>query len=252
MGKECPFIECGSWDARPHDVECNPQPLPLPQPRPPPQPQPPPCRCGSQEDNYAQMACRLIGHLVNHLPTGSFFSFELLSGLSSHENKAVTITLLSTFGAACFFSCFTDSFRFCGQTYFKFLTCVNSSSGQSCSCNSCSNNNQRRDTCRPSQRDNGVRTFDFIHAITSTTVLAVFMFSNLNVMDTFYPYAPNWLRQFLQWLRLLIFILAAAVFCKFPSRRRGIGFAVVTARPSSCSKRSKSLSKEDSSSKAQK
>ncbi|KAF8029681.1 hypothetical protein BT93_E2188 [Corymbia citriodora subsp. variegata] len=200
------------------------------------------------------MACRLIGLLANHLPTGSFFSFELLSGLSSCENRAVTIMFLSTFGAACFFSCFTDSFRVCGRTHFTFLSCDNSSRGQSCSCNSCNNNNnnQRRDTCRLPQRGHGVHTSDFIHAVTSMAVYAALVFSNPNVMDTFYPCAPSWLLQFLQWLRLLIFILAAAVFCKFPSHRRGIGFAVVTADPCSCTKRAKNLSKEGSSSKAQK
>ncbi|KAI6705198.1 hypothetical protein NL676_008160 [Syzygium grande] len=237
MGKECSFNDGGSSDTGLHDVECNLQP--------PPPPKPPSCRCGSLEDKYAQMACRLIGHLANHLPTGSFFCFELLSGLSSCENKAVTIMLLSTFGAACFFSCFTDSFRVCGRTYFTCLTCDASYSGQNCSCNSCNNNNQRRDTCHLPRRDYGVRCSDFIHAIMSTAVYAAFVLSNQNVMYTLYPCAPNWLRQFVQWLRLLIFILAAAVFTKFPSHRRGIGFAVVTARPCSCTK-------TDSSSKAQK
>ncbi|KAF7847311.1 hypothetical protein BT93_L3097 [Corymbia citriodora subsp. variegata] len=199
------------------------------------------------------MACRPIGLLANHLPT-DFFSFERLSGLSSCENRAVTIMLLSTFGAACFFSCFTDSFRVCGRTHFTLLSCDNGSRGQSCSCNSCNNNNnnQRRDTWRLPQRGHGVRTSDFIHAITLTADYAAFVFSNPNVMDRFYPCAPSWLLQFLQWLRLLIFIPAAAVFCKFPTHRRGIGFAVVTARPCSCTKRAKNLSKEGSSSKAQK
>ncbi|KAL3740046.1 hypothetical protein ACJRO7_021340 [Eucalyptus globulus] len=242
MGKECSSVD---------DVVSDPQLQPQPQPPPPLPPQAPSCRCGSPEDSYVQMACRLIGHLANHLPTGYFFSFELLSGLSSCKNKAVTIMLLSTFGVACFFSCFTDSFRFCGRTYFTFLTCDKSSCGQSCSWNPC-NNDHRRDTCRPPRCNRGVRPSDFIHAVSSTAVYAAFVFSNPNVTDTFYPYAPNWLLQFLQWLRLLIFILAAAVFCKFPTRRRGIGFAVVTARPCSCIKRSKNLSKEGSSSQAQK
>lgn len=149
MGKQCSSVKDGPSDTCLHDVECEP---PLPR-----QPRPPSCQCGSLEDNYVQMACRMIGHLANHLPTGSFFSFELLSGLSSCKNKALTSMLVSTFGAACLLSCFTDSFRFCGQTYFTFLTCDDSSSGQSCSCNSCNNNNQRQDTCRPPRRDNGIR-----------------------------------------------------------------------------------------------
>ncbi|GAB2298465.1 hypothetical protein Dimus_032528 [Dionaea muscipula] len=177
-----------------------------------------------------------LASLLRLLPTGTVFVFQFLSPVLSdngkcHDslNKIFTSILVGVCGLVCAFSTFTDSFTDGKTTYYGIATTKGLWT---------SGSKEKKD-----DSSYALRSGDFAHALLSLLVFAAVAILDDHTVECFFPSLLSSENTLLAVLPVVIGAVSSLVFYFFPSKRQGIGYAVVTTGKLSSSS---SASKETS------
>ncbi|MCL7038435.1 hypothetical protein MKW94_022878 [Papaver nudicaule] len=170
-------------------------------------------------------------NLANLLPTGTVFSFQLLTpiftsnGDCDTQTRLMTQVLLISIAGACFLASFTDSYRSPdGKLYYGFATFKGI----------CFFDSETGSSNLPELSKYKLRFIDVVHAILSVLVFMAIALRDKNVLSCFYPQPEHETRQVLNTtprqhlniIRTAVGVICSLLFIVFPTKRHGIGYPV--------------------------
>ncbi|CAN8258543.1 unnamed protein product [Cochlearia groenlandica] len=158
--------------------------------------------------------------LIKLLPTGTLFIYLLLNpiltndGECSTHNKIMSSILVAFCTFSCFFSCFTDSFK--GQDGSRKYGIVTKKGLWTYA-----------DPGSVDLSKYKVKIADFVHAVFVVAVFGTLVLLDANTANCFYPRFRETQKTLVMALPPAVGVASGAIFALFPSKRNGIGYALV-------------------------
>jgi len=170
-------------------------------------------------------------NLGNLLPTGTTLAFQALTPTFTHSgacytvHKYLTACLVALFALVCFLSSFTDNFRGAdGKLYYGIATPKGLYVFNIGRVSPKEEHEREGDLTKYR-----IRFIDFVHALVSLLVFLVFALGDPHVLRCFSGHSTDALNTLLVNLPLGVGALSSFLFMLFPTTRRGIGYADLTA-----------------------
>jgi hypothetical protein len=170
-------------------------------------------------------------NLANLLPTGTVLVFQALipsltaNGKCHIFNKYLAGFVIAFCAASCFLSAFTDSFEYEEKLYYGFATrkglCVLNYEDRT----------GEEEKIKKELEKYKIEKQDFFHAFGSLFVFLIFAITGTNVLVCFFPEAASENEySIVTYLPLVAGVLSSYLFARYPTERKGFGYAGSTGR----------------------